>query len=306
MLARSAGRALAAFLAAVSLAGCATTAASHVTPFAAAGTQYTQAVEALLAKSTDLLVDANSRKLLQGLSLAPGTEELLDEQDAAMRENLTEVRLLRRQLDLLGEYFASLSALATSDVPQAFGDELGRTAAALDGVSTALRQTGLFRDAAAGQALVGDVGGLIVEGVRGRALERELERRKATIAEVLSIQERLLDALRNQVLADVEIDRQRDYDTEVVAPFETEDALSGDPQRQAWIDARRKLLTDPVLVEELDAAAAAARALRVAWAKVLVHRLTPGDVEAVVTKLEPIVANVAALEAARAADPGGD
>jgi len=311
MLARSLGCALSAVLAAASLAGCATTAASSVTPFAAAGTQYTQAVETLLATSTDLLVDANSRKLLQGLSLAPGTAEMLEEQDEAMRANLTEVRLLRRQLDLLGEYFQSLSALATSDVPKAFGDELARTAAALDGVSTSLRQTPLFRNAAAGEALVGEVGGLIVEGVRGHELRRELERRKATITEVLSIQERLLDALRAQVLSDVEIDRQRDYDTEVVAPFETEGALSSDPQRQAWVDARRKLLTDPILVQELDAAAASARALRAAWAKVLANRLTPADVEAVVAQLSPIVANVAALRAASSPpaapdNPGGN
>lgn len=311
MSARSSGRLAAACAAAAFLAACGTTTTSNVTPFAAAGTQYAQAVETLLDTSTDLLVDSNSQKLLQGLRLAPGTAEDLEEQDKAMRANLTEVRLLRRQLDLLGEYFRSLSALSTSDVPQAFAAELSQTAAAIDGVSKSLQQTALFRNAAAGESLVGEIGGLIVAGVRGHELRRELERRKATIDEVLSIQGRLLDALRAQVLADVEINRQREYDTEVVEPFETEGDLSTEAQQQVWLAARRKLLTDPILVEELVAAAAAARALRVAWARVLADRLTPADVEAVVAKLDPIAANVAAIRAAKAAahstdDQGGN
>lgn len=306
MSARTAGRLTAACILTVVLSACGSTTTSTVTPFAAAGTQYAQTVETLLDTSTDLLVDANSRKLLQGLSLAPGTDALLEEQDEAMRANLTEVRLLRRQLDLLGEYFQSLSTLATSDVPEAFGAELSRTAAAIDGVSKSLQRTALFRDAAAGESLVGEVGGLIVAGIRNRELRHELERRKGTIDQVLTIQGRLLDALRAQVLSDVEIDRQRTYDTEVVEPFETAGDLSTDAERQAWIDARRKLLTDPILVQELDSAAAAARALQAAWARVLANRLTPADVEAVVAKLDPIVANLAAIRAAKAAAPTDD
>jgi hypothetical protein len=291
------------------LTGCAAAVeTTRVEDAATAGTKYAQAVQGLLDESSNLLVDANSEKLLQGLALAgAGTIDQLQEQDQALRANLTEIRLLGRQLDLLAAYFTALKNLATSDAPSAFASQIESTASSLSGLSEELRGSPLLKDEASGTQLAQGLGGLVVRGIQARALRRELERRKETIDDVLALHERLFAALRAQVMADAQLQEQHQYDQQVVQPFTTEGALATDAEQQAWIDARRKHLSQPILVQQLDAAAAAARALRSAWAKALRKDLGPADIQAVIEEVEPIVADVAALQkAAEAPAPADD
>ena len=270
-------------------AACASTATlSRFDAFAQAGSQYAKAVDALLQQAAQIQVDASSEKLLMTRDdFGPVSRADFEKQDQADRAFIHEITLLRRQVQLLADYFAALDALATSDQPQAFGATLAATAGSLDALSQQLRGRGLSQNAQAAQALAADVGSLVVKGAESRALEHELEQRKATIARVLQLHVALLGAVRDQVEANVEFARNREYEQQVEEPYLTT-AAPLDPT--TWKQSRFQGLEPPDPVQQLDAAQSAARALQTAWAKLLSHELGPGDLQAVTGELTPILA----------------
>ncbi len=283
-------------------AGCASTASiSRYSAFAQAGQQYAQAVEALLQQAGQVKVETSSEGLLADReTLAPVSREVFRDRDQADRGYLQELTLLERQAELLGDYFTALNDLATSNAPQAFGTTLAKTASDLDTLSQELRGKTLAQDDQAAQALASGVGALFVRRAESRALKRELQERKETIANVLLLQETLLGVIRDQLAADLAVTRDRDYEQQVVEPYETPatplDAAS-------WKALRYQGLSPPDPIQQLTAAESAARSLRRAWTKLLSRDLTPDDVNAVTGDLAPILAALSQLE--RPAATGG-
>lgn len=288
--------ATATMMAGVAGSGCASARLADFDAFATAGQQYVTAVDALLEEAGGIAVDTNSEKLLASRDLAPVSRAAFAEQDAAVRAYLDQLRLVERQVDLLDDYFSALAALASSGAPDAAATQLEATATALSGLSQSLRGRGLTQDPAAFSDLAGGVGRLVVQGAESAALDRELERRKQTIAEALLLQEALLAAVRAQVTADLQFTNGLTYEKTVVAPFLDPGSVTTDAQRQSWMAERRSLLGQPSTVAQLDAAASAARDLRQAWAELLARRLTPADLESVAAELQPIFAALDALK----------
>ncbi|MCB1053935.1 MAG: hypothetical protein KDD11_00300 [Acidobacteria bacterium] len=284
--------------------GCATTAkVSGFDVMAVAGARYAQAVDELLVTSGRVLVDTNSDKLLRTETDFPGsvTAEALAEQDDPLRENLAELALLRRQAGRLSDYFTALDALATTGAVSSFGGQIGAAVADLQALSTTLGTGQLARNPAAAGELAGSVGSLAVRHVQLRELERELEARKETIAEVLHLHQALFEALEAQIAADVAITRQQQYQDEVVGPL-VNGAIE-DPV--AWKARRQELLAPAAIHQQLAAAASAAETLRTVWARLLAGGLTPADVEAVVAQLSILVDQIGALRESPATPGGG-
>jgi hypothetical protein len=280
-------------LLAVVAAGCASTASlSRFDAFAKVGQQYVQAVDALLVKAGEIKVDTSSEGLLADRDLAPVSRSVFLERDKADRGYLDELSLLRRQVDLLGDYFAALDALAASNAPQAFGSTLASTAGSLDTLSQELRGKGLAQSTQAAQALASGVGSLVVKRAESRALQRELEQRGETIAQVLLLQEALLGAIRDQTASSLSVTRNRQYQEQVVNPYED---ASTPLDATSWKQARYQGISPPDPVEQLTAAESAARSLRAAWTKLLGRQLGPDDINAVASDLEPILAALNAL-----------
>jgi hypothetical protein len=278
----------------LALAGCASTATlSRFDAFAQAGGQYAKAIDALLQQAAQIQVDASSEKLLATRSdLGPVSRDDFRNQDQADRGFVDEITLLRRQAKLLADYFTALDALATSDVPQAFGTTLATTAGSLDALSQQLRGSGLSSHPQAEQELATDVGSLVVRAAGSRALKRELEQRKETIARVLQLHVALLGVLRDQVEANLKFTRNRQYEQQVEEPYLTKGAAL-DPT--SWKQQRFQGLGPSDPVQQLEDAQSAARNLQTAWVKLLSNELGPADVEAVTTELAPILAALDAL-----------
>lgn len=273
--------------------------------FASAGTSYAQAMDALLEKSGEILIDTNSEKLLQSRALAPVNRSQFAEQDQAMRANLTQIRLLQRQLQVLADYFTALSNLATSKAPDAFAAEIDQTVPGLVGLYQSLHRTTVSQTQEQGAEQVAKgVGELVVRGVQVRALNRELQARKQTIAQVLLLHEKLLQALQAQVTADLQFTTHRQYEKEVIAPFLDPNALTSPQDQQDWMTKRRQMLSQPVIVQELDSAINAAQALRQAWIKLLSRRLTAADLLAVEGEIQPILAGLDTLADKGSGDGG--
>jgi hypothetical protein len=277
------------------LTGCATTRAPQFQAFASAGTSYTQAVTGLITEVGNTAVDANSVKLLQSRELAPVSLTDFQQQDKDMRSYLSELARIQTQVTLLGDYFQALAGLATSSAPQSFATEVQSVATSLEGVTQQVRGTSIAKDPQAAAALAGGVGGLIVRGIQGRELQRELETRKQTIAEILELHQALLQVLSSQTAANARFTTALDYDQEVVAPF-MDNQLTAQPAQQTWMEQRLKLLSQPLLVQQVDTAAQAARDLQQAWSKLLSNDLTPQEVQAIAAEISPILTSLEALK----------
>jgi hypothetical protein len=284
----------------VAASGCATTEIPQFQAFATAGSSYTQAVDGLLTEVGSSAVDANSAKLLETQELTPVTRAQLGQQDQEMRDYLAELERIRTQVDLLGEYFQALASLATSNAPESFSTQVQNVATSLNGVSQQVRGTDIASDPQAAATLAGGVGSLVVKGVQGRALERELRARKETIAEVLLLQQALLKVLSSQAEANARFTSARQYDKEVVIPLTTNQVTS-DPARESWMTDRRQMLSQPLLVQQVQAAEQAAASLRQAWSKLLSHDLTAADVQAIAAQIAPILTSLDALKQSQTA-----
>lgn len=282
----------------LALTGCGSTATlDRFKTFADAGTQYTSAVGDLLSDTSALLIDANSVKLLESRELAPVSEEDFRQQDDDMRRQVQDLRLLQRQVDLLGSYFSTLTSLAGSQASDQIADQLGDIGSSLSSLAKTLGSTDeLATDASAVSAIAKEAGKLVLQGVQTGALREELEARGQTIADVLRQQADLLKALAEEAgRAQGFLDR-RDYDQKVVEPFLASALPASD--WSSWMQDRKDGLTKAPLPDSLRDAVEAASSLRRAWLSLLANELDADDLEAVSQPL-------ASIDARRDAAPQG-
>jgi hypothetical protein len=275
------------------LTGCATAKTADFQAFATAGTAYTQAVTGLITEVGNTAVDANSVKLLQSRSLATVSAGDFQQQDKDMRSYLGELTRLQAQVTLLGDYFNALAALATSNAPQSFGTEVQSLATTLVGVTQDVKGTTIAQSSQIATA-AGSVGGLVVKGVQGRELKKELEARKQTISDILQLHQALLATLSSQTDANNRFTTALDYDQKVIQPFMAGQVTQ--PQQQAWMTERLTVLSKPVLVDQVNTTAEAARDLQQAWNKLLSNDLTASEIQTITAELAPVIASLEALK----------
>jgi hypothetical protein len=266
----------------VAAAGCGSTATlERFQTFADTGTQYTTTVGNLLSDSNasglpTLLVDANSVRLLDSRQLAPVSEADFRKQDEDMRKQLLSLRLLKHEVDLLGQYFSALASLADSTASTDIAQQLGDIGSSLSSLASTLGDTNkLATDSSAVSAAASDVGKVAVKGVQAHLLRKELETRGAAIAAVLRQQAAMLAALTEQAERAQGFLNQQSYEQNVVAPF-----LAGTTSAN-WEQARQAGLLQMPIPASLEAAVQAAASLRVAWTTLLADELGANELEAV-------------------------
>jgi hypothetical protein len=275
------------------LTGCATAKVPQFQSFATAGTAYTQAVTGLITEVGNTAVDANSVKLIQSRSLASVSLSDFQKQDQDMRNYLGELTRIQAQVTLLGDYFNALSALATSSAPQSFQTEVQSLATTLVGVTQEVKGTTIAQ-ASQIETAAGSVGGLVVKGVQGRELKKELEARKQTIADILQLQQALLAILSSQTEANTRFTTALDYDQQVIQPFMAGQVNQAD--EKTWMSERLSLLSQPVLAQQITTTAEAARSLEQAWNKLLSNDLTAAEIQTITAELAPVLASLNALK----------
>ncbi|HEX5716896.1 MAG TPA: hypothetical protein VF179_12105 [Thermoanaerobaculia bacterium] len=273
--------------------GCATAKIPQFEAFANAGTAYTEAVDGLITQVGNSAVDANSVKLLQNRALAPVAMSDFQQQDKDMWAYLADLNQIQLQTTLLGSYFQALADLATSSAPQSFSTEVQSLATTLVGVTEEVRGTSIAQGTEIATA-AGSVGGLVVKEIQGKELQRELEARKDTIAQILQLQQTLLAVLSSQTEANARFTTALDYEEEVVTPFMAGQVTQA--TQTSWMSERFSLLSQPVLVEQVNTAAQAARSLQQAWNKLLSNDLTAADVQTITDELAPVLASLDALK----------
>ena len=288
---------------------------ANIEAFAQAGGQYTDAVNGLLEKAGQTLVDASSNKALKNRddligagvtfdqSLQNNLKDNLDANNQTMHDQLNEFFLISRQVELLGQYFQGLGALAQSRAPDRVSRQLGDSVDGLNALSSAIKDKPLFRNPGAVSGIFQDVGNLVVSGIQSGILKKRLEKDKDHIDAVIIILHELLSAIKKALENEREFANARQLETLVVEPFITEGALSSPPERQQWKDNRFLLLSKPPLDRELKNAIDASLALRQAWVSVLSNKLGPADLLDFSARTQSLMANIEALRSPQPPPP---
>lgn len=252
--------------------------------FAKAGTLYTAALDNLLVAATKTHLDASSERLLSDDEVGNTTDEAYQKQAKADRERIQIHNELRRHARLLGLYFDSLYALATSTAPEQAQQHTEALFKQVNTVGETIRGSKLFSEGVPG--IVGLLANAIVNAkIRGE-LKKELQSRKAALELELETQKRVLRALSRNMSADLKTLREKDEQRLIVFPL-----LDSTPIKdvEKWKENRRKVELYPTVITELEAAAGAIEKLEMIFAELISGKITPSRINSFLADLETIL-----------------
>jgi hypothetical protein len=277
------------------LGGCASS-TSHVKELASSGVAYGSALDTLLTVTEETALDASSARALsqaQGVKTPARRVEILEGQDKAIALTLGDLEKLRAHARLLKRYFQALANLADKATDETVSKAVAGSAQALEKLGNEL---GSSRALTAEQKdALGKAAGLVVQGVRERAIARELEARANVIDRQLQIHQELLLALRKKLKADSESVYDIGYARDIRRPFES-DTIAG---ARDWISQRRAYLLMDRSIDALEKAADAASRLRSAWKACVENRLDAGALADAMSQIDSAVALAETMKASR-------
>ncbi len=274
--------------------GCTSVRLGHAAAVGTAGAAWGRAMDALLVLAEETALDADSaRALSEGQGLAREERRIVLEKHAGVENEIADLERLRQHARLLARYFEALRELADSAVDTAAS---GAAARALEGATTLGREiSGSTLLTASERDLLSKSAGLLVRGVRERALSRELSARGPAVEHELLVQQTLLKALRRKVRADAASLRELGRQADVARPY-LENRI---PDPAAWIAHRRISLLPAAAGDILSEATDTASRLRSAWAALAEGRLDRGAWSALVADADALTSWVRALREAR-------
>jgi hypothetical protein len=242
------------------LNGCGSARAGRFEAFAAAGAGYTQVRSEFLRYSLETTIDRDTFELRRQQAALDrgGRIRVLGEQDAILKERIEIINDLERHGQVLRQYFAALSRLATSKDNANAGVAATRLSGELGGLTNALATKSIGGNPISN--LLGQGTTLAVGSFRNRALASHLKENAATIDRELHLEEELLGVLAEELIADKLALQAEERRNRVVLPFRDADSLS-----PAWNEERKRFLMTQVDIGKARAAQEAARQLRLSY-----------------------------------------
>ncbi len=266
----------------------------HAAAVGTAGAAWGRAVDALLLLAEETAVDADSARVLsEAQGLSRDERRVVLEKHASIENEIADIERLRRHARLLARYFDALRDLADPASDRAAEAAAAR---ALESATALGREiSGSTLLSGAERDLLSKSSGLLVRGVRERALSRELDARSEAVGHELAVQQALLDALRRHIRADAaslkDLGRQR----EVSRPF-LENRIV---EPSAWIAERRLYTLPPPAADLLSDASDTASRLRTGWAALSEGRLDGAAWAALLADADTLTSWVRAVREAR-------
>ncbi len=261
---------------------CATARVGQFDAFARAGIQFTDAVAPVVDDAFEAVVATDTLLLLRAREdLADSMERLerLQSSDEVLRARLLVLNDLKRHAALLKSYFVAIRALAQTD------EASGITTATQDLVSNMAELNGKIT---AGTPRVKEILGrgvsLAISSFQSAALNRELQANAGTIERELDLQRAALAALRDQMSADMEIQFSAQYSELVELPYARNGVLPSD-----WSQRRMESFRRQELLTSVDAAADAARSLRVAYLALVEDRLDAAGIQSLFHDIQRVI-----------------
>lgn len=268
--------------------GCATARVNQFQEFSKVGIAYADAVGVLLEEAgrtaidTDTLIITKTRKHLNRQSRI----KTISEHNDLLRERISLLNDLNRHAQLLRTYFGSLAILAASDAPSGIGTATESVVASMGKISEEIK------DAKVGElsvdSFVGSTVSLSVGYFKQAALEKELNKRAASIGREINLQEAALQAVSEQMQTDLEVILQQQELKEVYRPY----ASDSDTLPSGWAKKRKELLMIRVSIKSADAAVQAAQSLKISFIALVENRLDPANIEFIIKDINDILALV--------------
>jgi hypothetical protein len=280
--------AVALLIAAISLAGCTTTARiNQFKDFSTVGVAYTKALDPLLDSAGEAAIDANSLVLEKAFptlkkedAVTRATE--LDKHNNLLRERLAVLNDIKLHAHLLRSYFQALGSLAESDAAEGIGTGASEIVNQLGKISPKIEAAKIGTASVAD--FVGPVVKIAVKNFQMAALDRELAARSAVIERELELQSAALQAITRIMRADLKYQSNMKMYKEVYAPYSKDASLPKD-----WIKKRKVNLTSEVSVSAADAAAKAAKDLKRAFISLVEGGFTSSDIPAIINDINAIL-----------------
>ena len=261
---------------------CATARVGQFDAFARAGIQFTDAVTPVVDEAFDTAVATDTLLLLRAREdLTDSMERLerLQNSDKVLRGRLQILNDVKRHAALLKSYFAAIRALAQTEEASSI------TTATQDLVSNLGELNGRIT---AGTPRVNDFLGqgvsVAISSFQSAALNRELQANADTIERELDLQRAVLTAIGDQMRADLESQFTAQYSQRVELPYSRDAVLSPD-----WGRRRMEAFRRQELLTSLDAAADAARSLRVAYLALVEDRLDATGIQSLFDDIRRII-----------------
>jgi hypothetical protein len=271
-------------LLALTLAACGSARVSQFDSFAAAGVKFSEALPAVYDQSFEASVKSDSFVLLEARAKLPQADRArnLDTSNENLRARLAILTDLKTHSATLKAYFVALKALASSDeasgITQATKD-LTATLGKLDSDITKKSIGKLPINEFIGQAVP-----IVVAQYKSSALNAELKERAGAIERELNLQEASLAALSKTMKSDLGVEWDiRDRD-EIDIPFIKAPNLPSD-----WNEKRLQAFRRKLELGTVDAAASAARNLRLSYIALVENRLDESAMSLLVSDLNKLV-----------------
>jgi hypothetical protein len=263
---------------------CTTARVNHFKNFSEAGAAYSDVVEVLLDEAGTAAIDTDSLVLMKTRPALPVEErkQAILNHNQLLRERLTILGDLKRHVYLLRTYFQALAALAESDAPSGIGT-------ATEGVVSALGKLHpRIKEGKIGEldvsSFVNPVTRIAVAHFQVAALEKELKARAQTIERELDIQQAALSAVAKGLRTDLRSQIQQLESKDVILPYVREGSLPHE-----WKQKRREALSAHFVLSSADAAADAAKKLKISFVGLSEGRFTLVDVPALVNDINEIL-----------------
>jgi hypothetical protein len=275
------------------LSGCATTARiSQFDQFAEAGKAYADAVTILTEEAGNAAIDTDSLVLIKArdrLSSENERKSVVLEHNELLKERLQLLRDISRHALLLKSYFVALSSLAQSDAPSGIGT-------AAEGVVNSLGQVSeQIKTAKIGGGTVSEFVGtgttIAIAQFQRSALETELKNRAVTIARELDLQQAVLQAIATEMQTDLEAIFVQEAN-EIVVSYKSDLPLPG-----GWSARRKGILSATVSLASAEAAADAAKNLKLSFVALVENRLQLLNVDALMKDIDEILTLIEKINA---------
>ena len=243
--------------------------------FAKAGAAYTESVDTLLDASLLTMIRADNQVLIRTRSLVSDQSDRADslrEHDDETIERGQVLGDIRRQTDILKDYFLAVGLLANSEEGSAVADATSGLSQSAKTLAGKLRQlSGKIDETTFGEQsidpLLDNFAEVAVAAKQRKDLEEALKATAKPVSESIEIHKAALEAIRDQMTADFEVLSEQERTERIGLPFVNDGDLPND-----WGQRRTDWLRSRLEIAELDSAVAASDKLQLAFQALLENR----------------------------------
>lgn len=278
--------------------GCGAT-SNEYKQFSKYGSNYADAIDELLAESSETYVTASSWRLYRN-----DTQNAGDDQSTyrSTRDNekqwLNFIERMRTHTTLLKRYFESLESLAALNEEESDDNPAAEIFEQIYAISAQIKGDKIIANDSFKTALEPFTKIVIGEKITG-ALRRELQTRKEAIAKELILQELALKLISNQARSDLK-DTQASMDWEYgEAPYVSETPINNP---ESWIIQRKKISKLTSTSESLKKAASTAEEFRESFQLILEGKFTLPRANSLINSINTLLDAATALKKADAKD----